>query len=105
MQQHGNDSDSSYVDIDEVGNEDDVTGPADHIASSEQQQKTTVEPTDNFLLAKIAALKHKIHFLLSFLGIDLFRSSLNSNHCLHHLYPDKRENTHNMTLRPRGHNF
>ena len=35
----------------------------------------------------------------------LFRSSLNSNHCLHHLYPDKRENTHNMTLRLRGHNF
>ena len=35
----------------------------------------------------------------------LFRSSLNSNHCLYHLYPDKREKTHNMILRPRGHNF
>ena len=35
----------------------------------------------------------------------LFRSSLNSNHCLYHLYSDKRENTHNMTLKPRGHIF
>ena len=35
----------------------------------------------------------------------LFRSFLNINHCLYHLYPDKSENAHNMTLRPRGHKF
>ena len=35
----------------------------------------------------------------------LFKSSLNANHCLRHLYPDKRHHLHSMTLRPRGHNF
>ena len=35
--QQGNGSDSSYVDIDEVGNDDDVTSAADRTASSEQQ--------------------------------------------------------------------
>ena len=54
------------------------------------------------------------NIVLNFYDIDaifdncdqtLFRSSLNSNHCLYHMYPGKRDNTHNMTLRPRGHNF
>ena len=53
----------------EVGDDDDVTGSADRTVSSEQQPKSTVEPSDNFLLAKIAELEHKVHFLLSFLGI------------------------------------
>ena len=30
--QQGNDSDSSYVDVNEVGDDDDVTGPADRTA-------------------------------------------------------------------------
>ena len=68
--QQGNDSDSSYVDIDEVGDDDDVTGPVDRTASSKQPPKDTVESSGNFFLAKIAALEHKVHFLLSFLGID-----------------------------------
>ena len=37
--------------------------------------------------------------------IALFKSSLNVNHCLRHLYPDNRRHVHSMTLRPRGHNF
>ena len=32
----------------------------------------------------------------------LFRSSLYITHCLHHLFPDKRDHTHGMTLRPRA---
>ena len=68
--QQGNDSDSSYVDIDDVGDDDDVTGPEDRTALSKQLSKDTVEPSDNFFLATIAALEHKVHFLLSFLGID-----------------------------------
>ena len=35
----------------------------------------------------------------------LLRSSLIINHCLYHLYSDKREKTHSMALRPHGHNF
>ena len=35
----------------------------------------------------------------------LFKSSLNVNHCLRHLYPDKRHHVHSMTLRPCDHNF
>ena len=35
----------------------------------------------------------------------LFRTSLYITHCLHHLLPDKRDHTHAMTLRPRGHNY
>ena len=68
--QQGNDSDSSYADIDEVGDDDDVTGPVDRTTSSKQPPKNTVESSDNFFLAKISALEHKVHFLLSFLGID-----------------------------------
>ena len=60
--QQGNDSDSSYVDIDEVGDDDDIIGPADRTASSKQPSKNTVEPSDNFFLVKIAALEHKVHF-------------------------------------------
>ena len=70
--QQGNDSESSYVDVNDVGDDDDVTGPADRTASSEQQPKRTVKLSDNFLLMKIATLEHKVHFLLSFLGIDDF---------------------------------
>ena len=71
--QQGNDSYSSYVDVNDVGDDDDVTGAADCTASSEQQPKRTVKSSDNFLLMKIAALEHKVHFILSFLGIDDFR--------------------------------
>ena len=38
-------------------------------------------------------------------NMALFRSSLNVNHCLRHLYPDKRHHVRSMTLRPRGHDF
>ena len=70
VSQQGNGSDSSYVDIDEVEDDDDVTGPADRTASSKQLSKYIVESSDKVFLATIAALEHKVHFLLSFLGID-----------------------------------
>ena len=35
--------------------------------------------------------------------MTLFKSSLNVNHYLHHLYPDKRHHVHSMTLQPLGH--
>ena len=35
----------------------------------------------------------------------LFKSSLDVNHCLHHLYLDKWHHVHSMTLWPRGHNL
>ena len=38
-------------------------------------------------------------------NLALFKSLLNVNYCLRHLYPDKRHNVHTMTLRPRGHIF
>ena len=44
------------------------------------------------------------HFFFN-CDIALFKSSLNVDHCLCHLYPDKRYHVHSMTLRPRGHNF
>ena len=31
--------------------------------------------------------------------VALFKSSINVNHCLRHLYPDKRQHVHSMTLR------
>ena len=34
--------------------------------------------------------------------VKILKSSLNVNHCLYHLYPDKR---HHVRLRPRGHNI
>ena len=68
--QQGNDSNSSYIDIDEIDDDDDVTGPADRIALSKQPPKVTVESSDNYFLAKIAPLAHKVHFLLSLLGIN-----------------------------------
>ena len=34
-----------------------------------------------------------------------FKSSLNINHCVRDLYPDKRYHVNSMTLRPRGHSF
>ena len=34
-----------------------------------------------------------------------FKSSTNVNHCLRHLYPEKRQHIHSMTLQTRGHNF
>ena len=37
--------------------------------------------------------------------VALFKSSLNVNHCLRHLYPDKGHYIRSMTLRSRGHNF
>ena len=37
--------------------------------------------------------------------MTLFKSSLNANHYLRHLYPDKRHHVHSMTLRSRDHNF
>ena len=38
-------------------------------------------------------------------SMALFKSSLNVNHCLRNLYPDKRHHVHSMTSRPCGHNF
>ena len=32
-------------------------------------------------------------------NVALFKSSINVNHCLRHLYPDKRQHVHSMTLR------
>ena len=43
---------------------------------------------------------YDIHAIFDNCDQTLFRSSLNRNQCLYHLYPDKRGNTHNMTLRP-----
>ena len=64
--QQCNDSDSSCVDIDEVGDDDDVTGQADRNASSEQLPTNIVESSDHVFLTKIAALEHKVHFLEKF---------------------------------------
>ena len=33
--------------------------------------------------------------------VTLFKSSINVNHCLRHLYPEKRQHEHSMTLRTR----
>ena len=44
--QQGNDSDSSYIDIDEVRDDDDVTSPADGTSSSKQPPKDTVKSSD-----------------------------------------------------------
>ena len=37
--------------------------------------------------------------------VTLFKSSINVNHCLRHLYPEKRQHVHSVTLQKRGHNF
>ena len=37
--------------------------------------------------------------------VALFKSSINVNHCLRHLYPEKLQHAHSMRLRTRGHNF
>ena len=37
--------------------------------------------------------------------VALFKSSINVNHCLRHLYSEKWQHVHSMTLRTRGHNF
>ena len=61
-----------------------------------------------FIKAKqwqIVTDKHDVSQLFDKCDMALFKSSLNINHCLRHLYPDKRHHVHSMTLRPRGHNF
>ena len=52
----------------------------------------------------IVARNYDIDVLLDNCDRTIFRSSLYITHCLHHLFPDKRDHTHTMTLRPRGHN-
>ena len=61
-----------------------------------------------FIKAKrwqIVTYKYDVSQLFDNCDMALFKSSLNVNHCLRHLYPDKRHHLHSMTLRPRGHNF
>ena len=53
----------------------------------------------------IVARNYDIDVLLDNCDRTLFRSSLYITHCLHHLFPDERDHTHAMTLRPRGHNY
>ena len=48
---------------------------------------------------------YDIDALLDNCDRTLFRSSLYITHCLHHQLPDKRDHTHAMTLRRRGHNY
>ena len=60
-----------------------------------------------FIKAKrwqIVTDKYYVSLLFDKCDLELFQSSLNVNHCLRHLYPDKRHRVHSMTLRPRGHN-
>ena len=42
---------------------------------------------------------------LQLIVIKLFRLSLYSKHCFHHLFPGKQEHTHAKTLRQHRHNF
>ena len=61
-----------------------------------------------FIKAKrwqIVTDKYDVFQLFDKGDMALFKSSLNVNHWLHHLYPDKRHRVHSMTLRPCGHNF
>ena len=53
----------------------------------------------------IVMSNYDIDVLLNNCDRTLFRSSLYITHGLHHLLPDKRDHTHAMTLRPRGHNY
>ena len=53
----------------------------------------------------IVASNYDIDVLLDNCDRTLFRSSLYITHCLRHLLPDKRDDTHAMPLRPRGHNY
>ena len=54
---------------------------------------------------QIVTDKYDVSRLFYKCDMALFKSSLNVNHCLRHLCPDKRHHVHSMTLRPRGHNF
>ena len=61
-----------------------------------------------FIRAKrwqIVTDKYNVSQLFDKYDMALFKSSLNVNHCLRHLYPDKQHHVHSITLRPRGHNF
>ena len=51
------------------------------------------------------ASNYDIDVLLDNCDRTLIRSSLYITHCLHQSLPDKRDQMHAMTLRPRGHNF
>ena len=53
----------------------------------------------------IVASNYDIDVLLDNCDRTLFISSLYIKHCLHHLFPNKRDRTHATTLRPRGHNY
>ena len=53
----------------------------------------------------IVASNYDIDVPLDNYDRTLFRSSLYITHCLHHVLPDKRDHTHAMTLRSRGHNY
>ena len=54
---------------------------------------------------QIVTDKYDVSQLFHKCYMALLKSSLNINHCLRHLYPDKRHHVHSMILRPRGHNF
>ena len=53
----------------------------------------------------IVASNYDMDVLLDNCYRTLFISSLHITHCLHHLFPDKRDHTHAMTLGPRGHYY
>ena len=53
----------------------------------------------------IVANNYDIYLLLDNCNRTLCRSSLYITHCLHHLFPHKRDHTHAMTLRARCDNY
>ena len=53
----------------------------------------------------IVARNYYIDVLLDNCDRTLFRSSLYITHCFHHLFSDKHDHTHTMTLRSRAHKY